>query len=494
MKLAPNYHYLSTKLYTKYEIDMKKNCLFTMLTLLVVLLTASVQTATAQCPGCTINLPAGIPADTIYVDTLPFAFKNVYYQDSMSFRVPYTTDPLAAVAPPGTSVPTGLNVDYFKVVSVTGLPPGLSWIGDRPSPMIYNETAPDTRDGCIILCGTPAASGTFTINVNLEIQVAGIVFPTPPIPLAFIVYPDTNATFTTNISSGCAPFFVQINNLVPSNGEPNITYDWDFGNGTTSTSENPDSVEYTLADTGMVAIRQQVIIDTFPYLLDRVIVTATDCSDPIFNREPDMYMIIYDDTTQIINTDPNFGLIGNTQNNENAPDTMVFAGPLRLKNTPFLIEIWDDDTAEFNPDDQCGGGSISVGANDGAGIHVANNGGLSIQYEISHYIDTIVYIDSVFVQNCVSVEYLKFVERTLLVYPNPTADVVNVQFEMEGFAHDIEVVVSDMLGRNVYTESISNFEGQYNRQVDLKNYAGGIYVLQLKMGDKIAHRKIILSK
>ena len=171
----------------------------------------------AQCPGCTINLPAGIPADTIVVDTLPSAIKSIYYEEVMSFRLPYTTDPLAAVAPPGTSVPSGLSIDHFIIQSVTGLPPGLSWTGDRPNPMKYDETAPDTRDGCITLCGTPGASGTFTVNVNLEIQIQGFVFPSPPVPLEFIVEPDTNATFSTDTSAGCTPFNVTVSTLMPSN-------------------------------------------------------------------------------------------------------------------------------------------------------------------------------------------------------------------------------------------------------------------------------------
>ena len=157
---------------------MKKINLLGILVLLLSL--AFSQSLEAQCPNCTIVLPAGIPADTIVVDSLPSAYKNVYYQESMSYRLPYTTDPLAAVAPPGTNVPTGLTIDHFKVLSVTGLPPGLYWIGDRPSPMLYDEVAPDTRDGCITLCGVPGAAGVFTVNVNLEIQISGFVFPSPP--------------------------------------------------------------------------------------------------------------------------------------------------------------------------------------------------------------------------------------------------------------------------------------------------------------------------
>jgi len=470
------------------------------LLILVACLGFNVQEAQAQCPNCTINIPAGTPADTVVFDTLAYAYKNAYYQEEMSFRLPYSSDPLAAVAPPGTNVPSGLSIDYFEVQSVTGLPPGLSWKGDRSLPMRYNETAPQTRDGCITLCGTPAASGSFTINVNLEIQVSGFIFPTPPLPLEFVVYPDTNATFTTDTSGGCAPFAVQINNLVTSGGNPNFTYYWDFGNGTTSTAENPDSAYYTLADTGMVAITQQVIIDTFPYMLENVVVTASDCNDdltPLIPLAPDMYIKIFDGTTEVINTDPNFSLIGNTENNEYAPDTMVFPGPLRLKTTPFDLEVWDDDSqfGSLNSDDQCGNGSIAISANDGAGHHTASNGGLTVEYDISHYIDTVNYVDSIEVNNCnVSVEYLKMVERTLQVYPNPTADIVNIEFLMEGWAQDIELVISDLLGRTVYQDVVGGFEGTYNRQVNLGKHAGGVYILQLRMGEKVTHRKIVLRK
>ncbi len=476
---------------------MNKNCIFKILAGFLLLLTAN-QSTMAQCPGCTINIPAGTVADTVYVDTLNPAYKNVYYQEEMSFRMPYTTDPLVAVAPPGTTVPRGLNVDYFEIKSVTGLPPGLTWIGDRAVPMRYNESAPQTRDGCITLCGTPAAAGTFTVNVNLEIQVSGFIFPSPPIALEFIVHPDTNATFALTSRTSCAPFFAQVDNRLSSNGNPDFRFYWDFGNGTTSTLENPDSVEYTLSDTGTVSITQQVIIDTFGYYLQNVVVTATDCSDPnLFGSPlpPDMYMKILDGTTEIVNTDPNFSLIGNTQNNESAPDTMVFPGPLRLKSTTFDIEIWDDDNAELNADDQCGSGSLPISTSTGAGQHTATNGGLTISYYISHYIDTVTFVDNILVKNCnVAVEYLRMVERSLQVYPSPTADIVNIKFEMEGWANDVELVISDMLGRTVYTENIANFEGEYTRQVDLSNNTTGVYILQIKMGERIAHRKIVLQK
>ena len=311
------------------------------------------------------------------------------------------------------------------------------------------------------------------------------------------MYPDTNASFTTNTSSGCAPFFVQINNLVPSNGASGFSYQWDFGNGQSSTLENPDSVEFTLADTGMVAITQTVVIDTFPFLLETVVATATafDCHDgvSIFPLAPDLYLKIFDGSTELVNTDPNFGLIGNTQNNEYEPDTLDFPGPLRLKNTSYQIEVWDDDDAEFNADDQCGGGSIAVSALDGEGWHAASNGTLSISYYISHYIDTIVYVDSINVENCnVNVAYLDAVERTFLAYPNPTKDQLNIRFDMVGIAHDVTVQLTNVLGHRVYHESIKHFNGNYSRVLDLAGYTQGVYLLYVQLGDRVITKKIIV--
>ncbi len=173
---------------------------------------------------------------------------------------------MAAEAPPCTYLPAGLNIDFFRVLSVTGLPPGLVWVGDRPNPMTYNETPPATRDGCITLCGTPAVSGTFTINVNIELQIQGFIFPTPPIPVEFTVLPDTNAPLVIDTASGCAPHNVYFTNRVTRGGNPGNSYFWDFGNGDTSILEQPDTVYYDfgLTTDTTVAVYQRVIIDTFP--------------------------------------------------------------------------------------------------------------------------------------------------------------------------------------------------------------------------------------
>ncbi len=78
--------------------------------------------------------------------------------------------------------------------------------------------------------------------------------------------------FSTNVTSGCAPLNVAItNNTNPTNAS---IYNWDFGNGTTDTQADPDSVTYTVPGTytinleviftdGSVGV-DSVMIEVFP--------------------------------------------------------------------------------------------------------------------------------------------------------------------------------------------------------------------------------------
>ena len=236
-------------------------------------------------------------------------------------------------------------------------------------------------------------------------------------------------------------------------------------------------------------------------MLETIVVTASDCNDDIpfiSQGAPDMYIKIFDGSTEIINTDPDFSILGTIdpslgENNEYAPDTMEFPGPLRLKTTPYLVEVWDDDNAILNGDDQCGGGAISISALDGQGWHSASNGGVSISYFISHYIDTIVYVDSINVENCnVNVAYLDAVERTFLAYPNPTKDQLNVRFDMTGMDYDVTIQLTNILGHRVYQENIKHFSGSYARTLELDGYSSGLYTLYVQLGDRVITRKIIV--
>ena len=120
---------------------------------------------------------------------------------------------------------------------------------------------------------------------------------------------------------------------------------------------------------------------------------------------------------------------------------------------------------------------------------------MTIEVTLSHYVDTVDYVDSVYVQYCnVSVDQIKNVDRSLSVYPNPTSESVNVQFQLNGVNKDVDLVVSDVLGKVVYTQQMKNFNGTYNQPIDLSRQANGIYILHLRVGSDVISRKIVLQK
>lgn len=444
--------------------------------------------ASAQCPNCTISLPLDVVAivDTMHLDSFPNGQKNAYYEENLSFRLPQSTDPVNAVDP---TVPAGIGINSITITNISGFPSGLSYKLDR-DPGLYNETAPVARDGCVNVCGTPAQSGTFDvlIDVLINVQILGDV--PYQIPLVFVVDPDTNAAFNTVIPTGCDTLLVEFENQVASNGDPRVSYSWDFGNGETSTDENPAPVMYT---TGSYGINYQCIIDTFPYNLRRVIVTSTTCNDdvfPITTNAPDLYLVLKDGTnTEIINNDPNTTPVIGTAPDQYPPDT-VWTGvqALNLADT-YTIEIWDDDNDVLNADDACGVFSFTANTTQ----TVFTNGGYAIEIWIEHYIDTIDYTDSVHVEACppVGVEQLSPLDKGLSVYPNPSKGTVNVAFSMPQ-TNDAQLQITDMLGRVLFSRQLGNFSGDFNEAFDFQNYGTGMYLLNLRVGNEMLHRKIVI--
>ena len=94
------------------------------------------------------------------------------------------------------------------------------------------------------------AGGTYTVTLVVTDQ-NGVA--DPEVKPAYIVVnplPQTDFTFTGN---GCTvPFDVTFTNA--SVAGPNITYEWNFGNGQTSTATNPPAVTYSNAGTFAVTL------------------------------------------------------------------------------------------------------------------------------------------------------------------------------------------------------------------------------------------------
>ena len=79
------------------------------------------------------------------------------------------------------------------------------------------------------------------------------------------------------------------------------------------------------------------------------------------------------------------------------------------------------------------------------------------------------------------------------LFPNPSNGNITVQFSTtEKAATTISVL--DVSGKEVFKDVVQNFDGIYNRKIDLSSNAEGIYFLNIQQGDKVYTEQIVLNK
>ena len=320
----------------------------------------------AQCPGCLINLPAGLQDDTLFISHAPDGMVLQYYEEDLSFRMPMSTTPVASI---DSTTPPGLPISQMSITNVSNLPPGLSW---EASQLVFNTGEMET-DGCVKICGTPLVSDSFAIQVEVEAVVFG--FPNPasfsvPIYIAPAMANTEGFSMTGNVDCGSAT--VSFQNEIPSNGNPGYTYFWDFGNGNTSSQENPPPQTYDEA--GTYTVNYTATIDTAGYYLTQVVIFGTDCSD--FNippaDKPDLFIKIFDPQNNEIYT-------SDVLQNTDLP--AYFSLYLPISSGNYTIEVWDDELigTEF-----CG--NVNFNQNTTGTLY---DDALSVEINIYHPITTV---------------------------------------------------------------------------------------------------------
>jgi hypothetical protein len=83
--------------------------------------------------------------------------------------------------------------------------------------------------------------------------------------------------------------------------------------------------------------------------------------------------------------------------------------------------------------------------------------------------------------------------NNLTTYPNPSNDIFNIVFN-SNTKQDIDLRVHNVLGEVIFSESLKEFNGDYNRSVDLSQYPNAIYILQLNTKDGMINKKLVLEK
>jgi hypothetical protein len=81
--------------------------------------------------------------------------------------------------------------------------------------------------------------------------------------------------------------------------------------------------------------------------------------------------------------------------------------------------------------------------------------------------------------------------NNLSVYPNPSRDIFKVSFTSVN-KQDLEVRIMNVIGEELVNVTLSEFIGEYTKQIDLSNNAKGIYFLEIKLNDNLIVNKLVL--
>ena len=81
--------------------------------------------------------------------------------------------------------------------------------------------------------------------------------------------------------------------------------------------------------------------------------------------------------------------------------------------------------------------------------------------------------------------------ENVLVYPNPSSGILNINFDVEK-AGRLEVRLVNLNGQLIREEIINNFNGQFNHSFDLNSEARGVYILSILSEKGKIDKKIVL--
>jgi PKD repeat protein len=176
--------------------------------------------------------------------------------------------------------------------------------------------------------------------------------------------------FTFTLSSQNAPTSVSFNSISTNA----TTYFWEFGDGSISSTMNPQhtystggtyNVKLTVTGTGGVKSLTKTV--TIGNAISKVKITRIDIvtipsTNGAFNWDtatdkPDIYMKLSDETGT---TTPKFGTIWNLIPSLTSTYSITFTSPITstdLINTVLKVQVWDDDsdnTFDLNGDDKIG--------------------------------------------------------------------------------------------------------------------------------------------
>lgn len=325
----------------------------------------------------------------------------------------------------------GVNYTSFKITSIE-LPLGLTWTcSNDVNGCVYNPQ--QDPFGCILISGTPAESGQFTVNIHSDAKKAdnseGVYTITADLTIGNAIGTNSVFTITPNVlcESGTVDFaLVNPVSYTPIAGQTTgISYAWEFGNGNASTSATP--VTQTYNGVGEYEVELTQVVDTIGFRLKNVVINAVGCTDPATFGNPEIYIEILDGSNTVVYS------TASNPNDANLPQTYNLN--LLLNNPPYSIRVMDDDDDNWwgTDADNCIDGdehgattalSLPNVNNLGVTTQNGNNGSLSFTYTIEKDTSIVKTTDLV------------------KVHANPAEPILNI----DGTAAEIVSLSTDDLG------------------------------------------------
>jgi phenylpyruvate tautomerase PptA (4-oxalocrotonate tautomerase family) len=301
----------------------------------------------------------------IYPEIMPEGIVGQPYSQVLDFVLPTDT--------------MGLDFTNFLILSVS-LPVGLEWeCSNLANGCNYNPQV--SVNGCGLVYGTPLLSGEYLVDVNVIADltaVQGVPFSFQ-IPLTILPFElgNSNDGFAMTGAFGCAPVMVAF-----TNNNPGLAaYSWDFGNGNSSSIENPGPQMYMNPGEYIVNYTAFASMDTIDvYTLSSVSVNSLSeygGGFPGFDS-PDPYFIIKENNQPIYQSSIVDGASFPTN-----WDLSITLNPTNI----YTIEVWEADESNgeiwFGADDDMGQTTLNLNGCNGC-VLTGGSGGGNISYTVTN--------------------------------------------------------------------------------------------------------------
>ena len=294
----------------------------------------------SQCADCVADLNCvgidGFPA--VCPEVADIAFTNAYYEEFLTFYIP------TQVTDPGSGIDATLL--SVEVLSVSGLPFGLEFTLSDADGIFYPSQGENY--GCATICGTPLIAGTYDVQIAVAIVAEAFGFEltqNETFPYTIVVEPGEGGTgsFSYNNTAGCGQLSVSYEAILAAPAPSVTTYEWNFGNGETSTIASPNAVQYPGPGTYSCSLTTTIS----DFHLNAITVSALSDSwggdiDDVFSTSDTYFTLTNGEGNTVFNSD--------VIDNNNTPSWTDLN--ILLSAPPYTLTFFDED--DISSDDNLG--------------------------------------------------------------------------------------------------------------------------------------------